>query len=613
VEELETDLGIWREESGLGKASRYTSRPGGSRASEKTLLRVGVPVAAIVLAVLIIALVPAGRNAVRGWLGTGAPPASMKVAILPCEPKEETGARGALCDGLLLTLTEHIDGMPGLPGFMDIVPAEEVRELKTVSPTGARLNHGANVVMRCGFDWNGDQLELDIARNDVSLETENGRESEIIKLRGSVSLADPLANLSTWQDTLVVRMLDLLELGPDMPQVETLSAEHTTIPAAFGLYLQGRGYLAPYLSDRDTDMAIESFTGAVEADPSYELARLGLGRAYSWKYWETREAKWADLAAACARRVIDKNEESVEARLLLGRISLNSGEYDSAVEALDEAISLDSTCVTAYADLAAVYRLTGDLDRARDASLEALRLDPDSYDANFELGYIYYTQARFDQAIVPFTRLTRIRPRSITGYNYLGGIYYYLERWPEATEMFEKCLEIDSTPGVISNLGTLYFYQARYADAARMYRNAIALSDDEYKIRAHLAESQYWSIDQRDASIRNFRKAAEMAEEELKTDSLNTVILSDLASYYERLGDQDRARGLLDEVISLDPQDVDVIIHIAETYEMLSERDTALDWIARAFEMGAPPSRVNRYPGLSQLRVDSRYKGLLEG
>ena len=610
--ELEADLGRWREESGLGRPSRYSGAYS-RRASSRSLLGIGIPVAAVVLAMLIVALFPASRNAIRNMLGTTAPPTSMKVALLPCTSDEEDGDLRALCDGLLWTLTSHIQNLPDLAGMVDIIPASEVNEAKSIGPSDARVKHRANVALMGTFDWSGDELGICMTRNDVSFEIENGRESEIVKLRGEVRLTDPLANLATWQDTLVVKVLGLLDLPCDLAETKTLSEDHTDIPNAFNHFLRGHGYFYPYLVPRNIDRAIDSFNRAIAEDPSYERAHLSLGRAYAQKYWKTKDPEFAALATASAHRVIEMNEKSAGAQCLLGRISINMGEYASAIDALDAAIALDSTSVLAHIDLASAYRALGEMDKAEETCFGAIRLDPESFHANQTLGYIYYYQGRYDEAIGPFTRLTEIRPRSIVGYNCLGGIYYNQEKWPEATEMFESCLDIDSAPTVISNLGTLYFFQARYADAARMYRKAIDLSDDEYKIRAHLAESQYWSTDGRNASLGNFRKAAEMAEDTLKTDSLNKVILSDLADYYAKLDQNAQSCALLEKVISLDPQNIDVIIHIAETYETLGERDTAIEWIAKAFEMGALPSRVDRYPGLSQLRADSRYEKLMDG
>jgi tetratricopeptide (TPR) repeat protein len=233
---------------------------------------------------------------------------------------------------------------------------------------------------------------------------------------------------------------------------------------------------------------------------------------------------------------------------------------------------------------------------------------------HYHLAYVYYKQGKYTKAIDPCRQLIALRPDKRTGYDYLGAIYFQLEMWPEATEIFEKSFTIDSTsPTAINNLGTLYFNQERYADAERVYRQALSISDEKYKVWAHLAEAQYWNPDGREESLGNFMRAAEMAEDSLIVDQQNPVILSDLASYYEKLGDDDRARKFLSRAISLDPQDTDVMLHIGETYEGLGERDIALDWIARALEKGTPPSRVERYPGLSQLRADSRYEELIEG
>jgi superkiller protein 3 len=464
------------------------------------------------------------------------------------------------------------------------------------------------------FEWGEEGIGLTMARTDVGVEYENGRESEILKDRGSITLTDPIANLATWQDSLVLKVLHLLDIRPEQYQVRALTEGQTAIPAAFSHYVEGQGYLYPYSAEQDIDRAIEAFAAATAEDPVYEKAHYGLGRAYSWKYWFTRDVKWRDLAVSCGRRVIEINPGSVPGRLLLGRIYINSGEYEKAAEALEAAVQLDSLSIDAYSDLARAYMAMEEYDKAQAMCLKIIDLRPGDYMAHLTLGYTYYLQAKFDEAIKIFKIASRLSPDEAKPYNYLGAVYSELEMWSEATEMFERSRAIDSTSSwVISNLGTLYFKQGRFADAEQLYRRALDVSSDEYKIWAHLAEAQYWNPEDRQEAPDNFRRAVEIAEARLEADSLNAVILSDVASYYAMLNEDARARSFLDRVVTLDPSDVDVIMHIAETYETLGERDTALAWIARAFKMGAQPSRVERYPGLSQLRADSRYEDLIEG
>jgi len=165
VAELEVDLGRWREESGLGRPSRY----GGAyakQASSRSLLRIGIPVAAVVLAMLIVAWIPAGRNAIKGLFGIGAPPARMHIALLPCALDEQNSDRRAFCDGLISMLTDQIEAMEDLPEGFSIVPAEDIRSFKSSTLTDARVNHDANVVLHGTFEWIGGKIGLTMARTD---------------------------------------------------------------------------------------------------------------------------------------------------------------------------------------------------------------------------------------------------------------------------------------------------------------------------------------------------------------------------------------------------------------------------------------------------------------
>jgi tetratricopeptide (TPR) repeat protein len=611
--ELEAELGRWRDESGLRRPSRYSGAYP-ARTSSRSLLGIGIPMAVIFLALLIAVLIPASRDALKGLVGIGANPDDIRVALLPCSAGEANGERQAFCDGLVRTLTDQLEDMEDLPEGFSVVPAEDIRSSRSSTLTDARVNHDANVVLHGAFEWIGGKIGLTLARTDIHIEYENGRESEVLRQRGSVRLADPIANLATWQDTLVARVFRLLDVDVSVRNVKGMAEEHTGIPAAFDSFLRGQGYLYPYRVKRDNDMAIYHFGNAVAEDPSYELALLGLGGAYSWKFWETGDKQWADSSRIWGQRALALDGKSAEAVLLIAAAYQNVGDYEPAIDNYITALELDPTRMKTYVNLSNTYLSIDSLDRAAEVCLSAIDVDPCNFHMHLHLGYIYYMQGKYEEAIAPCRQLVALRPDTTTGYDYLGAIYTNLDMWPEATEMFESSLAIDSTSAmVISNLGTLYFNQQRYADAERIYRRALSISGDKYKIWAHLAESQYWNPEGREESVANFRHAAGMAEDSLAKDPSDVVLLSDLASYYEKLGDDERAHEFLDRAVSLDPQDIDAIIHIAETFEALGERDIALDWVARALEMGALPSRVNRYPGLSQLRVDSRYGELIEG
>ncbi len=54
--------------------------------------------------------------------------------------------------------------------------------------------------------------------------------------------------------------------------------------------------------------------------------------------------------------------------------------------------------------------------------------------------------------------------------------------------------------------------------------------------------------------------------------------------------------------------DVDVMFNAAKAWELLGDRESALEWLGRALESGYPLSKIEACPELEELRADERYR-----
>jgi Flp pilus assembly protein TadD len=91
------------------------------------------------------------------------------------------------------------------------------------------------------------------------------------------------------------------------------------------------------------------------------------------------------------------------------------------------------------------------------------------------------------------------------------------------------------------------------------------------------------------------------------------TLLCLLAGYYAELGDSERARSLTASALELAPDDVVVMFQAGHTYEVLGDREKALEWIGAALEHGYSLEQVETTPALAELRKDERYRRLIEG
>jgi tetratricopeptide (TPR) repeat protein/tRNA A-37 threonylcarbamoyl transferase component Bud32 len=601
---------------GTGARVAGYGRPGASALhvpslSRAAMIRVGIPAAILLLAAIVFLVRPGGRDFLGRLVGWDENPGNVRVAILPCVMDGGSAEDRAFCDGLVRDVTGILRGLGQLRGRFWILPAVDLELLAPSDPTDIRAELGINVAVSGRMRHFGDRYELTWIRNDVGEYAEDGEGGEIVRQRQSRSISDPVANLSTWQDSIVVVLCDLLGVAVDLDAEDIPPSSMTVIPRAYQSMLTGVGYLYPYSGKQDLEASIAALKSAVQEDASYALAYAYLGRAYLDKYAETDDGNWADLAREASRKALEIDPSSLSAQFVMGEISRIGHDYEQAVREYEEVIEQDSTHLWANLGMGKAYAALGRLEEATEAFRRATKIEPLYYDAQHYLGYTLYRQGRYEEAVEPFNDLIRLRPGDVTGYNNLGGIYFQLGLWSKARDVWEKSLGIDTTLMVCTNLGTVYFSESRYVDAARMYRKALEIGGDNCLTMGGLAECYFWIPGGEEQAAAYFERAIELGEEQRKETPDDVVLLASLAGFYGRLADSSEARMLLGLALDLNPSDPSLFVTMAETYEHMGDRETAIDLIGRAISAGVPPANVNRLPGLRGLRADARYREIL--
>jgi len=131
---------------------------------------------------------------------------------------------------------------------------------------------------------------------------------------------------------------------------------------AYDLYLQGRASWEVHRQE-DNDQAIELFKNALEQDPKFVLAYIGLADAY------------------------------------IERVKRFHGEnfwLDSAINLCQQAIALDPKQLRAYTELASAFELKGSFDQMSEPVRTALELAPNDWDAN-RMAAAEFTEARREE------------------------------------------------------------------------------------------------------------------------------------------------------------------------------------------------------------------------
>ena len=226
-----------------------------------------------------------------------------------------------------------------------------------------------------------------------------------------------------------------------------LSKRYTENTAAYHAYLKGR-YFWNKRTDEDVRQGIECFKQAIECDPSYALAYVGLADSY----------------------------------IILGSFGVATMPPHEAIprarEAAARALEIDGSLAEAHASLAyclAIYYW--DWPGAEKEFKRSFELRPAYATARHWYGFVYLVaRGQIDEAIKEERRALDLDPLSLTISANVGLLLYLARRYDEAIRQYRKTLEMDRNFAYAHwQLGLVYEQKQMHAEAIGEFKAAVAL------------------------------------------------------------------------------------------------------------------------------------------
>ena len=571
-------------------------RPGLSRLFKIRRRAYLVPLAVAGLA-LVTALVPGFRSLVGHWLGIGGRgDSTVQLAVLPFEVIGGDSSDRAFSAGLVEILANKLTQVERFQGALKVVPAVESRRLRQPTAGQARKAFRADRVISGSVQFIADRVIVTLNLIDAD---------ELRQLRSKdISVArSEWAGLPQLISADAVKMLDL-EVGPRTQ--EAWRAADACRPEAASLYIQARGYLERYDNPTSVDISIDLLRKAIEMDGRCAVVFAVLGEAYWLKNSLRYDQALITLAEQAAQRAFELNPELAEVHLVRGVLHIANGRNAEAVSELELAARLDPLSAPVFRELGSAYEAQSRLKEAGSAYLRAIDLKPESWSGYQYLGIFDYRQGRFPEAERSFLRITELTPDNGVGHDLLGIVYLAERRYDRAISAFERSIALKATPEACSNLGTAYFYLGRYRDAADKYKQAIDLRGNDELSWGNLGDA-YRRIPGLEAEARTaYARAAAIARDKLKLNARNGYMIMSLARYEALLGKKAEALTEIGRARALLADNSVVLETAVQVYELVGDRDRALEALAGLVE-GGSAELIEANPDLAALRADPRY------
>jgi eukaryotic-like serine/threonine-protein kinase len=313
-------------------------------------------------------------------------------------------------------------------------------------------------------------------------------------------------NILNLQDSVLRAVADTLRVTLSPRNSTRLDGSKRQInPTAYEAYLRGV-YFVGKVSGADFRKAIGYFQQAIDAEPLYAAAYVGLSRCYSE----------------------------------LGYYALGTPEetFPKSRAAALKALEIDSTSGMAYSALARVQMLySWEFAAAEQNYRRAIALDPRStsvFAGHGGLAFFLAVMNRPDEAIANSKVTVELDPLSLLTQAAAARSYYNARRYPEAIAQAKRALEIDSTFSRAHYwLGMSYEQTARLPEAIQEFKETIKQAGPIPVYSAALGHAHAIAGQRAEAH----RILAEL-EVRAKREYISPV---DIAMIYSGLGEQDRA------------------------------------------------------------------------
>ncbi|MEJ2720138.1 MAG: protein kinase [bacterium] len=279
------------------------------------------------------------------------------------------------------------------------------------------------------------------------------------------------------QDEISLAIVDKLKVRLLGEERSALVKRHTVDQEAHNLYLKGRYFWNRRL-EGGMKKAMEHFQQAIEKDPDYALAHVGIADVYNVAgfFGFLSPAEAFPRAKAAAEKALAVDTTMGEAHASLAWVATcYDWDWPSAEKLYARAIELNPQYATAHEWYAIYLWAMGRFDEAIAEAEMARELDPLSLIINTIVGIAYYFARRYEESIANHKKALEMDPNFLLANTYITMPYVDKGQYDEAIDIIRK-----AEPAAAENAYSLGYFGGAYGRAG--------LKDDALRILAQLDE-----------------------------------------------------------------------------------------------------------------------------
>lgn len=432
--------------------------------------------------------------------------------------------------------------------------------------------------------------------------------------------ASPLLPLKTWwrphQRKVLITGGVLLALAgawlviPHLPSIASMQAAVKPYSEAVemreGLNALRMWDLPGGLTDSE-----KHFATILERNPNNAAAVAGMAMVYTMRYINYHQDDvWRQKAHAAVQQALLLNDQLALSHIAKGTLLNGDNQPAEALLEFERAHSLDPDNIfTLGGKVSALIRLKR-FDEALSVAQTNLASHPQERWFADQIGTVYYKLGRYPEAEDAFRNSLRIQPDAVFAYANLSATLGSQDKQDEALRVLQQGLEVRPSAWLYGNLGNMLFLRGDYVGAASAFEAAVKPGKGDpadYLDWANLGDTLLWIPGREGEARAAYARASDLLAARLQRTPNDVTMVSRMALYYARSGQQENCENMLVRALSLAPEAADVQFRAGMAYELVGNRAKALAAIARAMQLGYPRKFVESAPELVKLRNDPDY------
>ncbi len=277
------------------------------------------------------------------------------------------------------------------------------------------------------------------------------------RLRVTAQLLNVGENLMLWSESFDERYTDVLELEDSLSkkiaasllpkltgdEEKQLNKRGTNSPEAYEIYLKGRFYWNQFTPDA-LPKAISCFQKAVELDPNFALAHVGVADFYIWAniYGIIPSPEATEQSEIAVKKALEIDDTLGEAYSTYGLVKQNTFEWEESAKLHRRAMELNPNYPNAHEWYSANLIGSGQIETGLKHLRRSEELDPLSLRTKTLVAWTLYQARKFSEAYAKSQEIIRLDGNYPQGHLQQGYVLIELGRAEEAVVEIEKGIEL---------------------------------------------------------------------------------------------------------------------------------------------------------------------------